>query len=450
MQLEITGIAPGGFGFGESPVGRIYVRDTIPGDHVEIGRRRTERGTIRADVVKRVSRRSKQREAPCQHFGRCGGCDWMDLPYEQQLELKQAMVVEAFRSQDLPAPIADVLGSPEEFRYRNRVDFAFENSETGVKIGLYEKGDPKDRSHQMPPLCEVKDCWIASEDANAARTVVERQLEGSRLRAYNPVTRAGVLRGLDIRSGQDGLSIGLSVANDKHVPVDEIASGLKESDVQVGNFTVRVGRSRSKHAAPKKIVSAFGDSGQATQVLGKRISYSAGVFRQVNSLQMDRLYQSAMEMAGIRMGDQVIDLYCGVGTLSVAVAEHAESVVGVEVDAAAIEDAQKNAADNDLTNCTFACADAGNLAAWGQPLQRFSLVMANPPRAGLSPEVIEGIAATRADRVVYVSCNPDTLARDCKRLCAHNYQVSAVQPVDMFPQTTHVEAIVKMERLGRG
>ena len=125
-------------------------------------------------------------------------------------------------------------------------------------------------------------------------------------------------------------------------------------------------------------------------------------------------------------------------------------MLGVELDEHAVEDAKKNAALNDRDNCVFACADASDLEAWGKPMQRISLVMANPPRAGLAPDVIEGIAATRADRVVYVSCNPETLARDCKRLCAHNYRVAAIQPVDMFPQTTHVEAVVKLERIKRG
>ena len=306
MQLEITGISPGGDGYGESAEGRIYVRDALPGDCVEVGRRRTERGKIRADVAKLVSRTLSERDAPCQHFGRCGGCDWMHLPYQEQLALKQAMVQEAFRAQDMEGTAAEIMGSPEEFRYRNRVAFAFENSDTGVKVGLYEKGDPKDRSHQMPPLCEVTDCWLASEDANAVKGVVAAALAGSPLRAYNPVSRAGVLRGLDIRSADKGQSVTLSVANDKHVPLEAIASALKESPTGVGHFSVRVGRSRSKHAPPKKVISVFGESGLETRVLGNRITYSSGVFSQVNSLQMERLYEAAMEAAGIRMGDKVL------------------------------------------------------------------------------------------------------------------------------------------------
>jgi 23S rRNA (uracil1939-C5)-methyltransferase len=241
--------------------------------------------------------------------------------------------------------------------------------------------------------------------------------------------------------------VSLSVANDKHVPVDKIVSRLEKKTVGV---SIRVGRSRSKHATPKKLKTVSGQNCQTIDILGNSISLLGGVFSQVNVFQIERLYQIAMEMAKVESWHHVLDLYCGVGTLSVAIAEHAKQVVGIELDAGAIKNAQENASTNDRLNCSFLCADAADSSQWGDPLHQFDVVTVNPPRAGLAPEVIEGIAATRANRVTYISCNPETLARDCKRLCAHNYEVTEVKPVDMFPQTIHVEAIVKLERRNRG
>ncbi len=457
MEIEITGIAPGGVGFADLEEGRVYVPMTIPGDRVVIGKRRRDRGRLWAECVRTVERKRKTREAPCSHFGRCGGCDWMDLPYEEQLSLKQEIVAEAFRSAGLSPRIRDIVASPQEFRYRNRVEFAFGNGKSGPIIGFYEKSDPRDRSHQLPPVCEVQDCWLATTSANALRGTLHDLLSGSRLRSYNPESRSGVLRALEIRTSEQGEDlVRLSVANDKHVPVDEITSdlkarsvsGLKEGTRAVTGFGIRVGRGRSKHAPPKREEMLFGHDRQTVHILGFSISYSGKVFSQVNAFQMEQLYRIALDLSEPAVTDVVLDLYSGVGTLSIALAAQVQHLTGIELDEGATENARENAAVNKSDNCSFVCADAADSSRWGEPVQRFDLVTVNPPRAGLTPAVIEGIASTRADRVVYVSCNPETLVRDCMRLCAHNYVVSEVHPVDMFPQTTHVESVVKLVRGG--
>lgn len=458
MEIEITGIGPGGIGFADLEEGRVYVPTALPGDRVVIGKRRRDRGRIWAERIRTVERKCRTREAPCDHFGRCGGCDWMHLPYEDQVKLKQEMVTEAFRSVGLSPVIREIVASPQEYRYRNRVEFAFGNAEDGPIIGFYEKGDPRDRSHQLPPVCKIEDCWLAPAQTNDIRRIVQDRLSGSRLRSYNPETRAGVLRSLEIRTSANGSSVvRLSVANDKHVPIDVISSDLKArsvSDLQDGpeavtGFGVQVGRSRSRHAPPKREAMLFGNDSQTVHILGCRITFSGRAFSQVNAFQMERLYRIALDLSDPTASDQVLDLYCGVGTLSIVVAAGVLHLTGVELDERAVEDARTNAAANNRENCSFVCADAADASQWGKPVQRFDLVTVNPPRAGLTPAVIEGIASTRADRVVYISCNPETLARDCKQLCAHNYAVSEIHPVDMFPQTTHVESVAKLVRGSR-
>lgn len=447
--MLIEGIAPGGVGFGEVDGERIYVRHALPGDRVEVGKPRRERGRTWAHLVRVISRAREVRDAPCDVFGRCGGCAWMDIPYADQLQLKGAMVEEAFRSVGLTPSIEPVLASPEEFRYRNRVDFAFANGEDGPVIGLHERGDPRDRSHNLPPVCPVTDCWLTCRATNDLRRQFQDLLKGSRLRAYNPVTRSGVLRSLEIRTNTAGSVLQLTVANDKHVDAEALRSRL-ETDGRVKGLGIKVSRSRSRHATPKRQTMLLGSDTQTIDILGANISFTRSVFSQVNAFQLEHLYRLALELARPSENDEVLDLYCGVGALSTLLAKRSKHLTGIELDADAVADADENAKRNGCDNAAFVAADATAVAAWGSPIQRFDLVTVNPPRGGLDRGVADGIGATRAERVVYVSCNPETLARDCKHLAAQHYTISTVRPVDMFPQTTHVESVVLLERGGRG
>ncbi len=197
-------------------------------------------------------------------------------------------------------------------------------------------------------------------------------------------------------------------------------------------------------------MNLFGESRQSATLLGHDISFSAAVFSQINPYQLDHLYRLALSLAQPESTDRILDLYCGVGALTIPIAANVQEAMGVEASQQAVEDARLNADTNGLTGCRFVCADAADVGQWGQPRNRFSLVTVNPPRTGVDPAVIEGIASTRADRVVYVSCNPETLARDCARLTAHAYRITDVYPVDMFPQTTHVESVARLVRVSEG
>ena len=440
MELKIDGIAAGGVGYSESDTERIHVAGALPGDRVEVSRPRSHRGRTQARLIRVLDREIASCQAPCEHFGRCGGCDWMDLPYDVQLSLKTRMVADAFLQVGLTVDLAEIVASPEEYRYRNRVDFAFGNGQTGPVIGLYEKGDPRDRSHALPPVCPVEDCWLTSDTVNGFGRQVQEALVDTHLKAYNPESRTGVLRSLEIREGEAGGAINLLVANDKHLSEDlltRVADGAEA-------MTLRVSRTRSRHAKAKRERVIRGEGEPMTTILGARIAFGGTSFSQVNRFLLDGLYGLAIELARPSASDRVLDLYCGVGALSIPLAKRSAHVVGIELDGQAVQCAQSNAATNACANTRFVSADATKLSAWGDG--PFSLVTLNPPRGGLDAGVVEGVASSRPDRVVYVSCNPDTLARDCKRLSSNNYTVSAVHPVDMFPQTAHVETVVRLDR----
>jgi 23S rRNA (uracil1939-C5)-methyltransferase len=447
LEIEITGIAPGGVGFAETDRGRVYVRDTVPGDRVEVGKRRSERGRTWARVTRIISRKPGLREPACRHFGVCGGCDWMDLPYADQVAMKREMVEEAFRQERLRVEVAEPIASPEEMRYRNRVSFCFGNGDQGPAIGLYERSDPLARSRELPPVVEIDECLLVPEVYNRVKQSVRDALGETTLRAYNPETRAGVLRYLEIKSSSDRVVVDLSVANDKHVPVEKLRDKLSEESNGVSGFAISVGRARSRYGPPKRHDVVFGDETHHIDLLGKSFRYSGAVFSQVNAFQIETLYTKAIEMLAAEPGDTVLDLYCGVGTLSVLIGDAVGAVTGVDLDERAVFDAKENAARNGQADrCQFVCGDVGDGQLWKTHLDRYHRVVVNPPRAGIAKRAVEGIAATRATRVIYVSCNPETLARDCRLLSAHRYSITRVIPVDMFPQTTHVECVALLER----
>ena len=446
MEVRISGIATGGIGYAELEGSRIYVRGGLPGDRLKIGKRRNHRGRDWAEIVSVIDRELETRKPVCGHFGFCGGCDWMDLPYETQVRLKTMMIQDAFESEGLTVALEDLKASPEEYRYRNRMDFAFGNGEDGPIVGLHVKGDPRDRTHALPEVCGISDCWLATKRANEVRELMQEELAQSRLRSYNPVSRAGVLRSLGIRTTGKDSCVQLLVANDKHVPGDALGERLKAGPPTVTSFDIKVSRSRSKHAEPKKVTHVFGQEQSTTPILGYDMQFSESAFSQVNAFQVETLYKTALDVAGDLSGQEILDLYCGVGTMSIPMSAAAKQVTGIELDEKAVEDAAGNALRNSRENCRFVPANAADVSAWGDPVQRFGVVTVNPPRAGLDAGVVEGIATSRADRVVYVSCNPETLARDCRRLAANHYKVTRVIPVDMFPQTVHVETVVGLER----
>jgi 23S rRNA (uracil1939-C5)-methyltransferase len=433
--LRVEGIVAGGLGFVVDNGKRVYVPGGLPDDVVRIGLVDDRDGGAYAEIVETVSFGIDRREPPCSHADICGGCQWQVLAYADQLSLKRAMVESSFVDRGVRIDVPDVLPSPSELRYRDRVDYAFGPAPDGsLALGLHgvETG-----------VFPVEDCQLQSVAANETRRRLGQALAATRLRPYDETRRTGVLRGLVVREADENRLATLVVSSDKHIPIETLHEAT-----QGDGLVVHVNRRRSRHAIPKSERVVTGEGWLHEVRSGLRLRVSPRTFTQVNSAQSERLCEIAINAAAISPGDRVVDLYCGVGILSMLSAKAGASVLGVELSESTVEDARHNLTLNEIEACAI-CLDDADGGIWQAsvdgPVDSFLI---NPPRAGIERGVVDRVCAHTPERIIYVSCNPVTLARDVQRFRRAGYHIKAVQPVDMFPQTVHIEVIATLVRGG--
>ena len=486
LRLEVSDIAPGGVGVAQEGGLRFFVRGGLPGDVVEAQVVKRERGRIEAVVVRRMHSEIKRIAPPCRHFSICGGCRWQDLDYRDQLALKKGIVQHCFREAGLDEGLVeDALGAEEAFFYRNKMDFSFGVNEAGaLTLGLHCKGNlepPLDTGPSAPtrgrrmmstefpsspegayrgkdrqeveaqghaPVFDVEECLLQSPLSNRIVRAVRDFLKGRDLRPYDPEARTGLLRSLVVREGKRTGEVLVNLVTAEGEPgLTPLGEALGGMFPEVKGVVLSVNRRRSKNALPEMEEALAGEGQIVERVGGLAFGVSPASFFQVNTRQAERLYDLAVQLCGLTGRERVLDLYCGTGTLSLLTARRVASVTGVEAVAQAVEDARGNAARNRVENCRFLCGDVlrvlPDLTRAGEP---FEAVTVNPPRAGVYRAAIQAICALRPGRIVYVSCNPETLARDVPRFWAGGYRLGRVQPVDLFPHTPHCEVVAQMTR----
>ena len=373
----------------------------------------------------------------CPVFSQCGGCSLWHLSYPAQLRQKQQWVQDALSRLGgfSSVPMQQIMGMEEPTRYRNKGSFPFGAIGIGVVFGFYAE-----RSHRLVPF---SDCLIQDERIVDAARRVAAWANACGIPVYDETTGDGQLRHVVARTTAEGELMIVVVTKGQLKKKDDLLSFLEDVDSVWHNEN------------PRQTNVVFGDnftliSGKQalTEVIGgKRFSVSPQSFLQINRVQTQALYQTAREFLAAKSSETVVDAYCGVGTISLLLAGDCARVIGIEQVAPAIEDAKANAKANGITNAEFLCGNVEDvlprLFAQGNAIDAIVL---DPPRKGCEEAALAAIAKSSANRVVYVSCNPATLARDCKYLAEHGFSLSSVRPVDMFPQTCHVECVVLMVR----
>ena len=463
LRLELTGIAPGGLGTVQEGGRRFYVWGGLPGDLVDARVVKLHRGRVEARVERLPGSRIRRIAPRCRHFAVCGGCLWQDLAYADQLDLKKGIVAHCLRRAGVRgAEVVDVMGSRDVFFYRNRMDFSFgQHADRGLALGLFadvrkaggDTGEERLSSAQgrMPPVFDLETCHLQSEMSNRLVGAVRAGLAEAGLRAYNPESRSGVLRFLAIREGKrtGEALVHLTVGSARLVPGRRLAESLMGAFDAVKGVVLSVSRKRSRHAVPKTQEVLAGSGRIAERILGLEVEVSPTSFLQVNTRQAERLYELAIAAAGLTGTERVLDLYCGTGVLSLLLAQRSACVTGVEALDQAVEDARRNAGRNGSANCRFVCGDAlrvlPELVARGEPVD---VATVNPPRTGMQRRVLDAVCRLRPQRVVYISCNPETLARDLVAFRPGGYVPERVQPVDLFPHTPHCEVVVTLSPKG--
>jgi 23S rRNA (uracil1939-C5)-methyltransferase len=433
--------------YGGQAVGRheglvVFVSGAAPGETVRVRVRRVQRRHVEADVVS-VESASPERVTPrCVHFAQgCGGCIWQHVDYAGQLRAKEATVADSLARlgglHDLP--LRSIIPAPNPWHYRNKMEFAFHPE--GV-LGLHPRG----AWHSILPLHE---CFLAPPLTVALVKAAQAFARETNLSLHDPRTHQGLLRELVVRQswGSGETMLGIVTSPGPFHDAAAMADCLAAVDASVVSV-VRSIRASSDTSAPLQQTTLLRGQDHITEIVGGlRFSVGVETFFQTNSAQAERLVALVRELAGEVTGALAIDLYCGVGMFTLALAAAGAKAVGIELSTSSVAAARVNAASNGLGDTGFLAGDARTvlpqvLAEHGSPY----VVVLDPPRAGAGGKVMRRIARAAPTRIIYVSCNPTTLARDLAELEPFGYRVCVVQPLDLFPQTYHVETVVALDR----
>lgn len=453
--LEITTLAAEGKAMGRWNDMVVFVPMTVPGDVVDVQIRRKRRRFMEGSVIRYVKRSPMRVEPFCEHFGICGGCKWQNLPYDEQLRFKTEQVRDQLtRIGKIALPeIAPCLGSARTQFYRNKLEFTFADRRWLTYDEIAAGGDieqcPALGFHipdMFDKILDINRCWLQPDPSNAIRDEVKRFCMAEGYTFHNAREHAGLMRGIIIRTASTGETMVIVVFNEEDRPrIDALMEHLRTSFPEITSLFYVVNTKWNDSLTDQTPVLYAGKDHIVESMEGLQFKVGPKSFYQTNSGQAYELYKVARQFADLRPDDTLYDLYTGTGTIANFCARSCRKVVGIEYVPEAIEDARVNSRINGIGNTSFYAGDMKKvldddfIARNGRP----DVIILDPPRAGVDEPVIEVILRAAPERIVYVSCNPATQARDLALLDAQ-YEVKAVQPVDMFPHTHHVENVVKL------
>jgi 23S rRNA (uracil1939-C5)-methyltransferase len=443
LELRVDSLAYGGNGVARHDGFVVFVRRGLPGDVVRARVTKVKRGFAEAIATDVVEAGEGHVEAPCRHFGVCGGCRFQDFAYDRQIAAKEAQVRDALVRLGgfADPPLEPIVPAASIFGYRNKLEYSFAETVAGPALGFHRAG-------RWDEVLAVGECLLTTEVGNAIRDVVRDWAQEERLVAYDQVSGEGYLRHLVVREGRNtgqALVLLVTAAGERFDPgyfvdvlrrfpeVRSIHWAINDTPAEVTNL-------------PTKLL--WGEPAIEEELLGLRFRVRPNAFLQTNTEMAEELYRTALDFASLTGAETVYDLYCGTGTIGLALAARALTVWGVEISEEAVACAIENAEQNGIANAAFFAGNVGQSIEElreraGQP----DVVVVDPPRAGLAGKALRRTGELEAPRVVYVSCNPTTLASDAKVLREeYGYELVRCRPVDMFPHTPHIESVSLLER----
>jgi 23S rRNA (uracil1939-C5)-methyltransferase len=442
LDLTIDDLAFGGEGVGRADGYVVFVRGGLPGDHLRV--RLTEaRGRFGRATIEDVLQPSPDRvAAPCPYFGQCGGCRLQHLAYPAQLAFKERQVRDCLNRLGGVGEfeLRPILPAAEQYGYRNKMEFTIAGDPAALGLHVFERYDV---------VLDIERCLLQSDTLNTLLDEFRRQVRDRALSVWDPRTERGLLRFVMMREGRNtGQAMVNVVAAAPDVEIlTPVADALRARAPSTTSVVLNVNAKKASVAVGSEEHLLSGREHITESLDGIVFQVSANSFFQTNTRQAERLFaivEAACELEGT---ETLLDLYSGTGAISLLLARRARAVYGIEVAAAAVADAIRNARANGIENCTFLAGEVRHvLPELMRQGVRASVVVADPPRAGFHPKALSALAALAPQRIVYVSCNPSTLARDVGDLIRQGYRLEWVQPVDMFPQTPHIEAVARLSR----
>ena len=449
LTLDVEDLALGGKALARHEGCVVFVDRGLPGDRITARVTKSKRSFAEARLVTVEAPAANRVPARCAHADQCGGCRMQEMPYESQVRLKERQVAETLRHLGgiADARVHPIVPAASPWHYRNKMELSFLRADDGTPIlGLHERGT-------FDRIFQLRECWIASPLVAQVATFTQRFAAEHGWRANHPNQLDGIIRFLMIRhlplTGE--CAVHLIASSDQLPGLEEWARGVAALSPDVKTVTLGLNTSRSNVAFMEREIALVGSGAIVERLLGLEFEVVGNAFLQTNSAQAEKLYSLALEAARLRGDETVLDLYSGAGTLTLLFARAAARAVGVESVPDAVERARRNATRNGLQEVSFVCGEARQvLREWALGQRpggvKPDVLVVDPPRAGLHPRVVVRCAELAPKRIVYVSCNPATLARDLKDFAGLGYVLAEVTPVDMFPHTPHIECVARLER----
>lgn len=444
-EIDIHGLGHEGEGVGKVDGFTVFVPRALPGERVKVKIVRTQKTYANGRLIDVLSGSADRAEPPCSIFHRCGGCQLQHMTYEAQLRHKKQTVVDALTrigklNMD-DVTVHDTLGMDNPWEYRNKAQVPLGEIDGRLAVGFYAP-----RTHD---IIEMQSCGIQHPYNDDIVHTTKEILQGLGIKSYDEQTGKGLVRHIIGRVGfHTGETMVVLVTNGRKIQnVEALVDRLRAKVPHLVSIVQNVNTQQTNVIFGRETITLWGKDSITDTIGDIKFEISARSFFQVNPVQTEVLYGKALEYAELTGAETVIDAYCGIGTISLFLAKKAKEVYGVEIVPEAIEDAKKNAALNGLTNARFEVGEAETvIPKWHEEGIKPDVLVVDPPRKGCDERLLETIAAMQLDRVVYVSCNPSTLARDLQYLEQHGYKTVEVQPVDMFPHTFHVECVARLVR----
>jgi 23S rRNA (uracil1939-C5)-methyltransferase len=443
LELRIDSLAFGGNGVARLNGFVVFVRRGLPGDLVRARVTKVKKGYAEATATEVVEPGAARVDAPCAHYPACGGCRFQDLAYEAQAAAKEAQVREALARIGGVAdpPLDAILPAASVFHYRNKLEYSFTRTPEGPALGFHRAG-------RWDEVLEIERCWLTTDLGNAIRQAVRDWAREERLEPYDQGAQTGYLRHLVVREARNtgqALVVLVTAPGELPDPSHFVDTLRRFPEVRSIHWAVN-DRPAEVTNLPTRLL--WGEEAIEEELCGLRFRVRPNAFLQTNTEMAEQLYELAIDAAGLTGGETVFDLYCGIGTIGLAMAGRALSVWGVEVSEESVACAIENAELNGISNAAFFAGEVGRsleelVDRAGTP----DVVVVDPPRAGLAGKAVRAIGRLGPPRLVYVSCNPTTLAGNVKELAGDwGYRLERARPVDMFPHTPHIETVALLTK----
>ncbi len=451
LELSIEKMAYGGQGIARLDGFVIFVKGAIPGDRLKAQVFKKKKGYAEARLLDLIEPSPDRIQPPCPYVGYCGGCQWQILSYERQLEYKKEQIAESMSHIGAMKDIVvhDVIPSENRFAYRNKMEFSFSDrrwflpneldkkeTEGGFALGLHVPGT-------FSKVIDIDTCLLHQDKGNQILREVKEYVKGSGIPVYGIKSHVGYWRFLAIRysTAFDEWMVNIVTSEDRPDVVKPLADALLSKIGNIKSVVNNITQSKAAVAVGESERIVAGEKYIEDKIGAFNFQISSNSFFQTNSLGAASLYQTVLNYAEFSGNEKVLDLYSGTGTIPIFLADKVSAVTGIEISESAVRDARKNCINNGIRNCDFICGDMREKLS--SISQEPDALIIDPPRAGMHKDVLAKVLALSPEKIVYVSCNPATMARDIGQMI-RDYEVVEIQPVDMFPHTYHIEAVAKL------